>query len=85
MDESEQNIMICQWPATCYLQITGSQILSSIKCVFFKYIFINEVLELQVQKLFKFFNSVFIEHAQKIIYTQLFAGRSTNQNSRQIE
>ena len=41
---------------------------------------LNKVLELQVQKLFNFFNSVFIAHAQKIIYTQLFAGKSTNEN-----
>ena len=37
------------------------------------------MLELQVQKLFNFFNLVFIAHAQNIIYTQLFAGKSTNQ------
>ena len=42
---------------------------------------INKVLELQVQKLLKIFNSVFIAHAQKIICTELFAGISTNQNT----
>ena len=60
----------------------------SYKKFFLIYLYkVNKVLELQVQKLivkllFNFFNSVFIAHAQKIICTQLFAGRSTSQNSR---
>ena len=46
-------------------------------------IFINKVLELQVQMLSNFFDSVNIAHAQLFTgRTQLFGSKSTNENSR---